>query len=92
MVCAKDNKVDLYVDDVLVVSTEVRQVGYGKIGMFSESTQVGVYDFYTQLPAGDKVVPEVYTCTVPGDEWACSMEMEETKKVPFWKRLLGGKT
>ncbi len=79
VVCAKDNKVDLYVDGVLVVSTEVRQVGYGKIGMFSENTQVEIYDFYTQLPAGDRIVPEVYTCTVPGDEWACSMEMEETK-------------
>lgn len=78
-ICSTDNRIELFVNKHVVISTEVRQVGYGKIGLFSEKTEVGVYDFYTLLPSGDEVLPEVYICTVPGDEWACSMEMEETK-------------
>ena len=74
---AEESAVRLYVDGDLAVTAGVKQTGYGKIGLFSEGTEVAVYDFEVQLPSGGEVIPEVYVHTVAGDEFAASMELEQ---------------
>lgn len=73
------DKVTLRVDgEEILTAEEVRQIGFGRIGLFAENTTLNVHALYAKLPNASSVIDGVVKTYVDAEHFAASTEIEET--------------
>ncbi len=74
-----EDVVTVYIDGAEVLrATGLRQIGFGRIGLFAEKATLLIHEFYAKLPHACPVIDGVVKTYVDENHFAASTEIKET--------------